>query len=916
MKTTCLPLLLLPVLLSSVATLPAAALEVFAAWDFNQIPGTPEDTNAPPPSVGLGVTRTLGGVAAGLAAGDPTGSGGRGWNLSRFPAQGTGPLTAGARFAVSTAGWESLQLSFRHRFSARSSAAVQVRVSGDGVSFVPALEYTAPGADRWHLVTVPLDAIPVVADTAGFVVEIVAAFAAGTNRYAAAGPSSTYATSGTWRFDDVELSGLRTWDPPGAPRVAVPPIGQSLVVGQALRLGVGISGAEPLAYQWQFDGVDLPGETGPVLERDAAVASDAGRYRVVVWNGLGDVVSDEVRVSVAPPPPHYVVMDCDALHARVTGPDFAWPGLEKPVRVEGIVTTHASLATAEHRLFFLQDATGGVAVWWRGAGAAGEALPEAGSRVRVVGPVVQTAGMLRVAPEVGNASHSVTVLETGLELPEPVEFDWDWGEDPVRLEALEGRRVRVSAVTLDVRTPLFPGRGANLTLTSMDTRRTVVLRVEGNTGGAWVDLAGQPKPVGAFTVTGVWAQNDTSRPYTTGYHLVPTRFADLIPDGRPPEVEWTVQLLDLRRRGDAETNAFSEQVLRPGEGIRLQATFVEDQGAVAPSGEDLIPEGAVLDWGTPEVLEDGRHRLKAGLRWTATTAHAGRLHRIRIAAAGPGAVRRLNGTVYVPSAAEQGIVITEFFANPPVRPGAAGFNPLHREEWPPSDAGLAGRIASWDEFVELANLGTGPVDLGGWTLADATRTRAWMDPGAPTSRLPAGAALVWYGGPVGSHPPQLPVVAVPASLAGSTGSSADGLGLNNTGDTLVLRNAAGHLIERIVYTARQIPAAGTLVRWPLPEGEWGAQSNLDGGLLATPGLPPVGEIWVAGGAVRTLELRVDVVDGLLRLQWASHEGAAICDLHAAASPNGPWARLAEGLEDSEITLEPGDVSQFYQVRLR
>lgn len=76
--------------------------------------------------------------------------------------------------------------------------------------------------------------------------------------------------------------------------------------------------------------------------------------------------------------------------------------------------------------------------------------------------------------------------------------------------------------------------------------------------------------------------------------------------------------------------------------------------------------------GHPEVLEDGRHRLKAGLRWTATTAHAGRLHRIRIAAAGPGAVRRLNGTVYVPSAAEQGIVITEFFANPRCGPGRPG----------------------------------------------------------------------------------------------------------------------------------------------------------------------------------------------------------------------------------------------------
>ena len=148
------------------------------------------------------------------------------------------------------------------------------------------------------------------------------------------------------------------------------------------------------------------------------------------------------------------------------------------------------------------------------------------------------------------------------------------------MESLEGRRVRISGVTLDTRTPLFPDRGANLALSLPDAAAPVTLRVDGDSRSARVDLAGQPKPVGPFTVVGIWTQNDPTRPFTEGYQILPTRWVDLVPDGRPPEVEWTAVIENPIRFGDSPTNTFLEQVLLPGERIRINAQFSDDQGPI------------------------------------------------------------------------------------------------------------------------------------------------------------------------------------------------------------------------------------------------------------------------------------------------------------------------------------------------
>jgi endonuclease/exonuclease/phosphatase family metal-dependent hydrolase len=90
------------------------------------------------------------------------------------------------------------------------------------------------------------------------------------------------------------------------------------------------------------------------------------------------------------------------------------------------------------------------------------------------------------------------------------------------------------------------------------------------------------------------------------------------------------------------------------------------------------------------------------------------------------------------------------------------------------------------EFVELLNVGTGPANLSGWTVSDAAAMRHTFPSG---TSLPAGAALVVYGGAAG----------IPAGLTNAVAASTGGLSLGNSGDTVTVRNASGVTVDSFTY---------------------------------------------------------------------------------------------------------------------
>jgi endonuclease/exonuclease/phosphatase family metal-dependent hydrolase len=103
---------------------------------------------------------------------------------------------------------------------------------------------------------------------------------------------------------------------------------------------------------------------------------------------------------------------------------------------------------------------------------------------------------------------------------------------------------------------------------------------------------------------------------------------------------------------------------------------------------------------------------------------------------------------------------------------------------------LANEIGSdaGTEFIELLNTGGSQVDLGGWTLWDATGLRHTFASGTV---LGAGRALVVFG----------KAASIPAGVSNAVGATTGGLSLNNGGDTVTLQKAGGAVVDAYTYTA-------------------------------------------------------------------------------------------------------------------
>lgn len=160
-----------------------------------------------------------------------------------------------------------------------------------------------------------------------------------------------------------------------------------------------------------------------------------------------------------------------------------------------------------------------------------------------------------------------------------------------------------------------------------------------------------------------------------------------------------------------------------------------------------------------------------------------------------------------PAPARAAVVINEFLADP-----AAG------------DAGDANRdgvrSASQDEFVELFNTGQDPVNLSGWTLEDGLAVRHRFAEG--TSLGPSDYFVVFAGGSPTGFSGQVVVA--------SSGS----LGLNNSGDQVVLKDAQGQGVDQVVYDA-QANQNQSLVRFPEGIGPFQLHQDVSSqGLLFSP----------------------------------------------------------------------------------
>ena len=119
--------------------------------------------------------------------------------------------------------------------------------------------------------------------------------AGGTHTY----PSTSVQTgydypTAVWGFFSRYLS-----DNAGAPRIAARPVDNVQQSGMPASFRVTALGDEPLQYQWQRNGVDMPGATADWYTLPAATPADDGAtFRAIVTNAAGTATSETAKLKV------------------------------------------------------------------------------------------------------------------------------------------------------------------------------------------------------------------------------------------------------------------------------------------------------------------------------------------------------------------------------------------------------------------------------------------------------------------------------------------------------------------------------------------------------------------------------------------------------------------------------------------
>lgn len=82
------------------------------------------------------------------------------------------------------------------------------------------------------------------------------------------------------------------------PYLTAHPASVTVAEGQSATFTAGALGTSPLAYQWQKNGIDIPGATSATFVINTVTAADVGEFKVVISNSAGSVTSNGAALSV------------------------------------------------------------------------------------------------------------------------------------------------------------------------------------------------------------------------------------------------------------------------------------------------------------------------------------------------------------------------------------------------------------------------------------------------------------------------------------------------------------------------------------------------------------------------------------------------------------------------------------------
>ena len=114
-----------------------------------------------------------------------------------------------------------------------------------------------------------------------------------------------------------------TSDPPV---IGSQPLNRCVDPGANVKFIVNAYGANPLAYQWRFNGTNLPGATADTNVIANVQAAHAGLYSVVITNVYGAVTSSVAKLIVNSPLPAFQLVYLDDFETNSVANWFLFQG--------------------------------------------------------------------------------------------------------------------------------------------------------------------------------------------------------------------------------------------------------------------------------------------------------------------------------------------------------------------------------------------------------------------------------------------------------------------------------------------------------------------------------------------------------------------------------------------------------------